>query len=506
MIERDPVAAARPPHDLVVVGGGIHGSMLALEAARRGLDPLLLEKADFGGGTSWNSLRIAHGGLRYLQTLDLERFRESVRERRWLLRRFPDLVEPLPCLMPLYGRGLRRPAVFRVALLLNRLLSRDRNRGVEPDRRLPPGRVLDAAETRARVPAVREEGLQGGALWYDASIRSTNRLLIEALRWACARGARCLNYVEARELLVEDGAVAGVRGRDRARNEDLSFRARVVVNAAGPWTPAVARAFGSPAPGLYTPSIAFNLLLDREPPSDVCVAVEPEDGGRTYFLRPWRGRLLAGTWHGPWDGGPDGADPGEERIGAFLEDLRRCAPALDVSREEVVRVYAGLLPAEEEGTAELSTREVLHDHGADGGPAGLYSLAGVKYTTARRVAERALRRIYGERLPGIAGRGRSVAGGRPAVDPERARLWEDGRALELHRRDPERLRRFAIRLGREEAVVTLDDLLLRRTDWWMDAREAPEVATFLRRVLGEAGLSRGPEAGRPRTGREGPPS
>lgn len=489
MIERNPRAAAEDVHDLVVVGGGVHGTMIALEAARRGLEPLLLERSDFGGATSWNSLRIAHGGLRYLQSLDLGRFRESVGERRWLLERFPDLVEPLPCLMPLYGRGLRRPVVFRVALLLNHLLSWDRNRDLAPERRLPPGEVLDPAETRARFPAVRQEGLRGGALWYDASIRSTARLLLEALRWSCASGARCLNYVEARELRVEEGIVRGVDSRDRARGEEvLFFRAPVVVNAAGPWAPAVARAFGSSVPDLYPPSIAFNLLLDREPPSEACVAVEPEGGGRTYFLRPWRGKLLAGTWHGPWKEGPDRVGPGEERIEAFLEDLRRCAPAFDIAPEEVIRVYAGLMPAAEEGTAELATRDVLHDHGAVGGPRGLYSVAGVKYTTARSLAERLLRRIYGERLPPVGRRGPSPTA-RPAVDEERAHLWEAGRARDLHRDDPERLRRLATTLAREEAVVTLDDLLLRRTEWWMDAREAPEVAAFLRGALREADVA-----------------
>ena len=126
MIRRDPVAVDRSHFDLVVIGGGVYGIALALEAARRRLGVLLVERRDFGGETSWNSLHIIHGGLRSLQTMDLHRFREMVTERRWWLQEFPDLVEPLPCLMPLYGRGLRRPGVLRIALRVTDLLSSGR--------------------------------------------------------------------------------------------------------------------------------------------------------------------------------------------------------------------------------------------------------------------------------------------------------------------------------------------------------------------------------------------
>jgi glycerol-3-phosphate dehydrogenase len=123
IITRDPVGAVRGRYDLIVVGGGIYGVMILLEASRRRLNALLVERDDFGGQTSFNSLRIIHGGLRYLQTLDLHRFRESVSERQWFLRTFPDLIRPLPCLMPLHGDGLRRPPVLRAALAANDFLS-----------------------------------------------------------------------------------------------------------------------------------------------------------------------------------------------------------------------------------------------------------------------------------------------------------------------------------------------------------------------------------------------
>src|SRR5688572_2160826 len=179
--------------------------MLALEASARGLRPLVLERHDFGGATSFNSLRIVHGGFRYLQSLDLLRFCESVVDRRWWLTTFPDLVRPLPVLMPLYSRGLRRRGVLRSALALNDLLSAARNKGVPGENQLPRGRIADVAETRALCPALDAEDLAGGAVWFDAAMPDSQRLLMEVLRWSTSRGAVALNYMEAQSLLVREG-------------------------------------------------------------------------------------------------------------------------------------------------------------------------------------------------------------------------------------------------------------------------------------------------------------
>ena len=249
-ITRDPEAAGRESYDLVIVGGGIYGAMLALESSLGGLRPLLLEREDFGGATSFNSLRIIHGGLRYLQGLDLPRFFESVAERRWLLKTFPEQVKPLPCLMPLYGQGLKRPAILRLALTINDWLSRSGNEGLAEDSRLPGSRVIGAAEVKAIFPAVDPRDLRGGAVWYDAAMEDSQRVLMEVLRWACAAGAKVLNYVEARELLRTASGVAGVRAWDQESGKGYEYRSGVVINAAGPWCREVAARFDRDPAGL----------------------------------------------------------------------------------------------------------------------------------------------------------------------------------------------------------------------------------------------------------------
>jgi glycerol-3-phosphate dehydrogenase len=388
LIEQDLRAASSRRYDLLVVGGGIQGATLALEASQRGLVTLLVERGEFGAETTGNSLRIVHGGLRYLQTCDLRRYRESVAERRWLLRNFPDLIEPLPCLMPLYetprGGRLRRPAAFRAAFAADAVL--------DEDRVLPRGRLLDAAETAERFPEADRNGLCGGALWYDALVPDPQRLVAEILRWACHGGTRALHHVEAVELLVEHGRVRGARAVDGDSGQGLEIQADRVVSCAGPWVRRLARRFDRDVPGLFQPLIAFNLLFDREPPSPGAVAVaSPGPDAQTWFLVPWNGKLLAGTFYARIsDERFGGQGPGEPLIEEFLRELNAALPGAGLRREQVARVLWGRLPAEAAGSTVPSSRPVIHDHGAHGGPRGLISVSGVKLTTARAVAEKTL--------------------------------------------------------------------------------------------------------------------
>ncbi len=480
-LQRDPRQASRESYDLLIVGGGIYGAALLLEAARRGLAPLLVERRDFGGATSWNSLRIVHGGLRYLQKLDLGRFRDSVAQRSWWLRTFPDLVEPLPCLMPLYDRGLKRRSAFRAALWMEDLLSRRRNTGLPPDRQLPSGRVLGARETLARFPVAERRGLRGGALWHDARAADSQRLIVEMLRWAAACGGRALNYVAARRLLRRGDAVAGIEAVDAVAGETLELTAPVVVNCAGPWCRELAARLDRDVPALFRPSIALNLLLDRPPPAAEALAVTPAvAGGQVLFLHPWKGRVLAGTFHAPL---PEAALPEEieeSLVATFLDRLNAAVPSLELARDDVLRVHWGLLPAARQGGEALASRPVIHDHGADGGPRGLVSVSGVKLTTARQVAEATLRRLFarrGESLPPLS------ATPRPAPRPPMQAA--DFEALLRH--DREAAARQVRELLETEAVVELEDLMLRRTDWGMLPATGHRLAAAVRELTGWRG-------------------
>ena len=455
MILRDPEKAKDKIYDAIIIGGGIYGVMLSLIASQKGLKTLLLERDDFGGATSFNSLRIVHGGLRYLQKLDFHRFYESVSERKWFIKNFPEFVQPLPCLMPLYGKGLYRPSIFRAALLLNDILSMKRNKGLLDGSRLPGGRIISAKEVENIFPDVDTSGLKGGALWYDGSMPDSQRVLIELLKRSCSLGAEALNYFEAKELLKKGDNVAGVKALDSESKIYYNFNSKVVLNAAGPWCRKIASHFDKDYQNLFKSSIAWNVLFNKKAPSDHALAVTPKrPNAKIYFLRPWKGMLFAGTIHEPWNGITKNPLPSENSIKTFIDDLNSLVKNLNLKREDALHIYSGLLPAKENGSEKLAVREVILDHSESGGPKGLFSISGVKLTTARLVAEKTINKIFPEKEDKVSEFLNSQ------IKKEYAGLFDFNWHPE---KDDSSWKEILLKIINNESVVHLDDLILRRT-------------------------------------------
>ena len=399
-MRRDLAALSAREFDLAIIGGGIYGLAAAWDAAQRGLAVALLERGDFAAATSWNSLKTIHGGLRYLQHADLRRMRESVHERSALMRIAPHLVHPLRFVLPTYGHGLRGREALAAYLAASDLISFDRNRCADPAHFLPRSRTIGARECLELLPGLAPDRVSGAAVWYDCQLSSSNRLAMALLRSATRAGAVAANYLEATALLHRGGRVAGVVARDRLGGGALELRARLVLNAAGPWVNRVLEGSGS---RLQMPfSRAMNLVVpklfdgfavglygrERYRDSDAWVA----PGRKTFFITPWRGRSLIGTTHGPYAGDPDALEPSEAEIEALLADLRHAYPAAALRREDVLLVQNGLLPAADgsQSNVRLLKQYRIWDHQQNDGVEGLISVVGVKFTTARLVAERAI--------------------------------------------------------------------------------------------------------------------
>lgn len=471
-LPREPLSAVNESWDAIIIGGGIQGIALLLEAGRRGLRALLLEQNDFGGATTWNHLRTLHGGLRYLQSFDLPRFFESVAERRWFLQRYPQYSRPLSCLMPLYGDGLRKPAIVRVAAWLNDGLSSRRNEGVAPSHHLPATRVVPPGQVQAIFPKVRTDGLKGGVVWHDAVTAAPQRLVMALLRDGVAAGGSALNYVRAVGLLSAGGRIAGVRARDEVAGADLEFRAPVVMVAAGPWGPGWLRKQGQPADDLFPGRLLlWNVLFDHPQLSDHALALCPRPGGHTYFVHAWEGFLLAGTGERVTSDEPEGGTPTAEDLRQFIADLRDTSSGLDLGEDRILRVYHGILPATRSG--QLTKRPVIVDHGRRGGLRGLYSVAGIKFTTARRTADRALRMAFPDRRP-------RPWDTLPVTVPVVSEVVAAAAEKDLQ---PEDLMRLAV-LGRDEAAVHLSDVLLRRTNLGEQPDRARALAPSLASAMG----------------------
>jgi glycerol-3-phosphate dehydrogenase len=416
-MKRDPAALSGPTYDVAVVGGGIYGLCAVYEAARRGLTACLVERGDFVGATSSNSLKIIHGGLRYLQHADLRRMRESIRERARLLRLAPHLVRPLPFVLPTYGHGLRSREVMRIALLLNDLIGYDRNAGVVPDRRIPRGRVIGREAVRAMLPELDPQGLTGAAVWFDCLVGNTERLALTFLHAAVASGAVSANYVEATGLLLRGGDVVGMSAVDRLTGRELEIRARSVVNAAGPWVDRLLGALPAAQGGRrFHPSKAMNLVTRRlftEHAIGFTVPTTFRDsdalinkGARMFFVVPWGACSLIGTRHLPFHGDPEEFRITEDDVERFLAEINAACPRAALSRADVRAVLGGMVPeTPRQGGEEvqLAKHSRVYDHAREGA-GGLVSMVGVKWTTARLVAEQAVDLVETRVRPGAAPR------------------------------------------------------------------------------------------------------
>jgi len=395
---RDLARLAHERFDVLVVGGGVHGAAAAREAAARGLTTALIEQGDFGHATSANSLKIIHGGLRYLQHGDLAKIRESVRARRAVLQRFPHLTAPLPCVLPTHGLGARGRPAMAAALMINDLLSADRNLGVSAACRLARGRTISRAELNRRAPHLADVRASGGAIWYDGIALDAERLVLELVLDAAAAGAAVANHLRAEGFLRRDNRIVGVRAVDTIAGGTLEIRARVTINAAGPWLGELHRPLCGPrgpaGPGLAK---AINIIVGRPLFGDTAVGIESSGGSkRLLFFVPWRGGTMIGTLYLPHEGSADDCVMTTRDLEMLVGEVNRIHPAAAITPEEVRFAHVGLLPLDPGlapgGAAEtrLLQRPRLVDAAREFGSEGLVGIVGIKFTTGMTVGARAV--------------------------------------------------------------------------------------------------------------------
>ena len=390
-MQRNLTSLSAAPFDLLVIGGGIYGAALAREAATRGLKTALVEQADFCSGSSANSLKIIHGGLRYLQQADLPRVFESIRERSILLQTAPHLVTPVPCLMPTRGVAMKSRPVMALGMLANDILSCHRNRHLDPQRKIPNGGTLSRSEVLAILPMLRDTRTTGAARWYDGLAYDTERLVVGMVKAAARAGAVVANHVRVRSLRQDQNRITGAEVEDGLSGATFDIRASMVVNAAGPWIgqmlEGLERPLAEPAPHL---ALGMNLLIRNWPVTTHALGLQSSRQNRLYFFMPWRGTVMAGTYYRAHTGSPDNLSVTDADITAYLEDLNSCLPGVTISPDDILAVHAGIVPclkpARPDQEPALLRHYKLIDHARRDGIQGLFSICGIKYTTARGVA------------------------------------------------------------------------------------------------------------------------
>ncbi len=390
MVRREPAALASRRFDLLVIGGGVYGAIAAWDATLRGLSVAIVDRSDFGGGTSFNSAKTVHGGVRALQSGNVAALRRFARERRALARAVPHLLRPLPFVIPTYRGVSRNRSLLRLYFAIAERLAREDAGTVAPSGRLPPSRMLSREECLERNPLIDPRGVNGGVEWFEFQMYNSDRVHFSFVASAAEAGAVAVNYVEAGELVARGSAVAGVRAIDRLTGESFEIQARVVLNAAGPWAPELGARLAPSTRGRLCGllSKAMNLVIASPLPGEHAVAGPA--GGRFLFVAPWRGCAIVGTSHDRHDGGADRLRLARREIDAFIDSVNAAFPALSLRAADIRLVHRGLLPASPHGGgARLETRSVVADHRRDG-IQGLISMLGVRYTTARETAQRAV--------------------------------------------------------------------------------------------------------------------
>ena len=393
MIPREDALAAleSDSFDVVVVGGGITGAGVALDAASRGYSVALVEKSDFAAGTSSRSSKLVHGGLRYLQNFDLGLVREALLERSLMVELAPHLVRPLPLLVPSF-EGKRPDRLTGVGLnmydVMARRLGRDGDESWSPDRH----RIVDGAETVEMAPALAGRSPSAAYLFYDCQTDDV-RLVLSVLGEAERFGAVLANRCEVTGLVEREGRAAGALVRDTESGNELEVRATNVINATGVWADRLR------PDELYTqgemprirPSRGTHVTLSRERLPVKAGVVAPAGAGRTIFVLPWLGRTLVGTTDNDYEGSLDHIPAGEDDVAYLLEAVNAFF-GTELGAADLTGAYAGVRPLIATGdpkkSVDISRRAELYETSS-----GLVTITGGKLTTWRRMAKMAVDRI-----------------------------------------------------------------------------------------------------------------
>jgi glycerol-3-phosphate dehydrogenase len=394
----------RENFDLLVIGGGIGGACAAWDASLRGLTVALIERADFGSGASAHSLKVLHGGIRYLQHLDIARLRESCAERSAFLRIAPHLTRPLPFALPTFGHGLRGKFPLRAAFQLLKAFTSGRNDGIDNRaQHIPAPFLMSRREFVRRFPAFDQPGLTGAGVFYDGQMLNPARIVYSIVRSAQCAGAIALNYCGAERLLIRNQRVEGVAARDETSGARLDIRAKVVLNLTGPFAPTLHQRAQGGSPINVPLSRDMAVVIKRNLLSDMGLGIQTRykdpdawlsRGNRHLFMAPWRNHTLIGVNSKVYDGDPYKLAVSEMEIQGFVDEIRDAAPGLGVTRGDVAVVNAGLLPFGENqpGQKDLSfgKRSVLIDHATREGLSGLITGMTVRWTMGRLLGEKAV--------------------------------------------------------------------------------------------------------------------
>ena len=383
-MKRDLHKISEEKFDLLIIGGGIYGAALFWRTSLAGYSVALIEQNDFGSGTSSNSQKIIHGGLRYLQNLDLLRIRHSINERKRLFWLAPHLISPLPCIMPLYGHKTKGKEVLKIAVKLYDLISADRNNIPDKSKHIPDGKTLSKKKINELLPGIEQKGLNGGVLWYDAFCNNTERLIISFIKSGVNFGSSCANYLKAEKLIIENNTAKGALVTDKLSGNQFSISAEKVIDCTGPSQNEFSRCYEIPKLKYVA---GLNIVIKRLFSHNFAVGVENKIHNRLYFAAPWNDKTILGTdWYPAPE--PEKFEFKKIHVRKLIENFNETYPSLNLKLDDVEFVLKGFVPASnnlQDSNSILPHFRIVNTE--NNGLKSFYKIIGVKYTTAVNVAE-----------------------------------------------------------------------------------------------------------------------
>jgi len=370
--------------DLLVVGSGITGAGAARDAARRGLRVIVVDQDDVASGTSSRSSKLVHGGLRYLEQGEVGLVFEAVAERRVLQQIAPHLVNPIPFLLPVYKDSRRGMFTINVGMWLYDGLSLFRSPKMHES--------LSRKEVLKVEPALRSDGLRGAPVYYDCATNDA-RLTLETILDAVKAGAVVRTHTRVTRITREQGAIAGAVVTDRLTGEESTIRARVVLNATGPWSDRTCALTGDETPNRLRPTKGIHLVVDAErlTVAHAIVGLHPSDG-RVFFTIPWGEQTYIGTTDTDFEGDPSDVYANAEDVAYVLKATNEHFPEANLTVDDVISTWAGVRPLVSEETA-ANESSVSREHVIRVGADGLVTIAGGKLTTYRRMGAEVVDRV-----------------------------------------------------------------------------------------------------------------
>lgn len=363
--------------DVVVIGGGINGAAIARDASIRGLRVVLLEKSDFGAGASTHTTKLAHGGLRYLEQFDFSLVKESLYERRVLLKNAPHLVHPLPFILPVYSGNPYPLWLVNLGLYLYDYLAKSNG--------LPKHSKLSVEEVTTRFPYIQQKGLRGGCLYYDAQMVD-NRLVIENILSAEKSGAIVLNYAEVVSLSRSQQYYDIVHFKNVITGQKDHIHCKVIVNATGAWSNQVAAMESNAECDYVAPTKGVHVVIPQISKHTALLLRAPQDG-RVFFVLPWGNYSLLGTTDTFYDGDPDKVVVNPNDVLYLLEAFHTHFPGIDINESFVIASFAGLRPLGAHSKGKKSASAISRTHTIRISDRGVITVLGGKFTTHRKIAE-----------------------------------------------------------------------------------------------------------------------